>query len=94
MVKTFAVCGALCVVATGFARFHETVAQQPAPARAFATDAQRVSVRHATGDEPAVAPSSNDGDAGLQAAAAQGTDKPPVVALGVAHAGWSVLFSH
>ncbi|WP_321859692.1 hypothetical protein [Burkholderia cenocepacia] len=94
MVKTFAVCGALCVVATGFARFHETVAQQPAPARAFATDAQRVSVRHATGDEPAAAPSSNDGDAGRQAAAAQGADRPPVIALGVAHAGWSVLFSH
>ncbi|AIO27889.1 MULTISPECIES: hypothetical protein [Burkholderia] len=94
MVKTFAVCGALCLVATGFARFHETVAQQPAPARAFATNAQRVSVRHATGGEPAVAPSSNDGDAGRQAAAAQVADKPPVIALGVAHAGWSVLFSH
>ncbi|KGB92981.1 MULTISPECIES: hypothetical protein [Burkholderia] len=94
MVKTFAVCGALCVVATGFARFHETVAQQPAPARAFATDVKRVSVRHATGDETAASPSSNDGDAGRQTAAEQGADKPPAVALGVAHAGWSVLFSH
>ncbi|KVK80036.1 hypothetical protein WS90_01475 [Burkholderia cepacia] len=94
MVKTLAVCGALCFVAAAFARFHETVAQQPAPARAFAIDARRVSVRHATGDEPAVAPSSNDGGVGRQAAAAQGADKPPVTALGVAHAGWSVLFSH
>lgn len=94
MVKTFAVCGALCLVATGFAGFHETVAQQPAPARTFATDAQRVSVRHVAVDEPAMAPSANDGDAGPQSAAAQGADKPAVVALGVAHAGWSVLFSH
>ncbi|HEF5873169.1 TPA: hypothetical protein SAY52_003814 [Burkholderia cenocepacia] len=94
MVKTFAVCGALCLLAGAYTRFHETVAQQSAPAHAFATDVKRVSVRHATGDEPAVAPPSNDGDAGRGAAAAQGADKPPVVALGVAHAGWSVLFSH
>ncbi|WP_175824376.1 hypothetical protein [Burkholderia sp. BCC0419] len=94
MVKTFAVCGALCLVAAAFARFDEAVADRPAPAHAFATDAQRVSVRHAAVDEPAVAPSSNDGDAGRQTAAAQAADKPPVIALGVAHAGWSVLFSH
>ncbi|KVT14840.1 hypothetical protein WT24_07500 [Burkholderia sp. MSMB1078WGS] len=94
MVKTFAVCGTLCLAAAAFARFHETAAQQPAPARAFSTDVKRVSVRHATGDETAAAPSSNDGDAGRQTAAEQGADKPPVVALGVAHAGWSALFSH
>ncbi|WP_175976935.1 hypothetical protein [Burkholderia sp. BCC1047] len=92
MVKTLAICGVLCLAAAAFARFHE--ARQPAPAHAFATDAQRLSVRHAAFDEPAVAPSSNDGDAGRQAAAAQGADKPAVIALGVAHAGWSVLFSH
>ncbi|CAM2178919.1 hypothetical protein [Burkholderia orbicola] len=94
MVKTFAVCGALCLVAAAFARFHETVAQQPAPVHAFATDVKRVSVRHVTVDEPAVARSSNDGDAARQTGAAQAADKPPVIALGVAHAGWSVLFSH
>ncbi|WP_321932710.1 hypothetical protein [Burkholderia cenocepacia] len=94
MVKTFAVCGALCLVAAAFARFHETVAQQPAPAHAFATDVKRVSVRHTTGGEPAAAPSPKDADAGRRTAAAQVADKPPAIVLGVAHAGWSVLFSH
>ncbi|WP_175808014.1 hypothetical protein [Burkholderia cenocepacia] len=94
MVKTFAVCGALCLVAAAFARFHETVAPQPAPVHAFATDVKRVSVRHTAVDAAAVTPSSSDGDAGRQTAAAQAVDKPPVVVLGVAHAGWSVLFSH
>ncbi|AOK36998.1 hypothetical protein [Burkholderia cenocepacia] len=98
MLKTFAVCGALCLVAAALARFHETVAQQPAPAHAFATDVKRVSVRHTTGGEPAAAPSPNDADAdadaGRRTAAAQVADKPPAIVLGVAHAGWSVLFSH
>ncbi|WP_322082567.1 hypothetical protein [Burkholderia sp. BCC1972] len=94
MVKTFAVCGALCLVAAAFERFHETVADRPAPVHAFATDAQRVGVRHTTADERAVAPPSNDGDAGRQTAAARVADKTPVIALGVAHAGWSALFSH
>lgn len=96
MVKTFAVCGALCLVAAAFARFHDTAAQQPAPAHAFATDVKRVSVRHTTGGEPAAAPSPNDADvdAGRRTAATQVADKPPAIVLGVAHAGWSVLFSH
>ncbi|WP_235362757.1 hypothetical protein [Burkholderia sp. A9] len=45
-------------------------------------------------DTPGVAPSSHDGNAERQAAAAQGADKPPIAALGVAHAGWSDLFNH
>lgn len=96
MLKTFAVCGALCLVAAALARFHETVAQQPAPAHAFATDVKRVSVRHTTGGEPAAAPSPNDADvdAGRRTAAVQVADKPPAIVLGVAHAGCSVLFSH
>lgn len=94
MVKTFAVCGALCLVAAAFTRFDETVAKQPVQAHAFATDAQRVSVRHVAVDEPAVAPSSNDGDGGPRTAAEQIADKPPAIVLGVARAGWLVLFSH
>ncbi|WP_175964080.1 hypothetical protein [Burkholderia pyrrocinia] len=98
MFKTLAACAALCIAAVAFPRFHESAAGRPAPAHALATDAGRVGVRHAAvagpAAEPGVAPSSNDGNAGLQAAAAQGADKPPVVALGVANAGWSDLFNH
>ncbi|ALX14516.1 hypothetical protein P350_23545 [Burkholderia cepacia JBK9] len=94
MVKTLVVCGALCLSAAAFERFHEAVAVRPAPAHAFATDATRVAVRHATFDAPGVAPSSNDDNAARQAAVAQTANKPPVVALGVANSGWSALFSH
>ncbi|WP_322087950.1 hypothetical protein [Burkholderia sp. BCC1999] len=96
MVKTLAVCGVLCVAAAAFERFHEAVADRPAPAHAFTTDATRVAVRHATPDEPGVAPSPNDGSAERQTAAvaAQVANKPPIVALGVANSGWPALFSH
>ncbi|RKT99232.1 hypothetical protein C7H84_32445 [Burkholderia sp. Nafp2/4-1b] len=98
MVKTLAVCAALSIAAVAFPRFHEASADGNAPAHALATDAGRVDTRHATVAEPVavpgLAPSSNDGNAGLRAAAAQGADKPPIAALGVAHAGWSDLFNH
>ncbi|OXI35886.1 hypothetical protein [Burkholderia aenigmatica] len=93
MVKTLAVCGALCLAAAAVEHFHEAVADRPAPDHAFATDAGRVVVRHATFDQPGVAPSSNDGNSERQTAA-QVANKPPIVALGVANAGWSALFSH
>ncbi|KHK56062.1 hypothetical protein PI86_13065 [Burkholderia sp. A9] len=94
MVKTLAACAALCIAAVACPRFHETVADRTASAHAFATDTRRVSARNAMVDTPGVAPSSHDGNAERQAAAAQGADKPPIAALGVAHAGWSDLFNH
>ncbi|MBN3730744.1 hypothetical protein [Burkholderia sp. Tr-20390] len=96
MVKTLAVCGALCLSAAAFERIHEAVTVRPAhaPTHAFATDSTRVAVRHATFDARGVAPSSTDDSAERQAAAAQVADKPPVVALGVANSGWSALFTH
>ncbi|WP_175872495.1 hypothetical protein [Burkholderia sp. BCC0397] len=98
MVKTLAACAALCIVAVAFPRFHEASADGNAPAHAPATDAGRVDKRHATVAEPVavpgLAPSSNDGNAGWQAAAGQGTDKPSIVALDAATAGWSHLFNH
>ncbi|WP_321803037.1 hypothetical protein [Burkholderia sp. BCC1993] len=94
MVKTLAACAALCIAAVAFPRFHEATADRTASAHAFAADATRVSVRNAAAGEPGVASSSTDGNTGRQAAAARGADQPPVVALGVANAGWSNLFNH
>ncbi|WP_269501920.1 hypothetical protein [Burkholderia sp. IMCC1007] len=98
MVKTLAACAALCIAAVALARFHQAAADRPAPAHALATDAGRVGARHATVAEPdavpGLAPSSSDGNAGPQAAAAQGADKPSIVALDAATAGWSRLFNH
>ncbi|KVC24756.1 hypothetical protein [Burkholderia pseudomultivorans] len=89
MVKTLAVCAALGIAAIAVPRFSASVAGRPAPARAFATDAGRVVVHHATAAEPERAPLPNDGSAERQVA-----DTPPIVVLGVAHAGWSDLFNH
>lgn len=94
MVKTLVTGGALCLAAAVFARSHGAVADWTAPAHTIATDTKRVGVRIVTVDEPGGAPSSNDGNAGRQAAAAQVVNRPPTVALGVAQSGWSVLFSH
>lgn len=94
MVKTLAVCCALCLAAAAFARFHEAVADRPAPAHAFAADAGRVGARNATIDGRGVAPSSNDGNVGRPAPAEPGADKPSVVALDAATAGWARLFNH
>ncbi|AIO30976.1 hypothetical protein [Burkholderia pseudomultivorans] len=94
MVKTLAVCAALGIAAIAVPRFSASVAGRPAPAQAFATDAGRVVVHHATAAEAERAPLPNDGSAERQAAAAQAADTPPIVVLGVAHAGWSDLFNH
>ncbi|KVL55212.1 hypothetical protein WS99_10195 [Burkholderia territorii] len=94
MVKTLAACAALCIAAVAFPRFHESAASLTAPAPALPTDAGRVDANHAAVAEPGIAPSANDGNAALQAAAAQGAGKLPVAALGVANAGWSDLFNH
>ncbi|MGK8800676.1 hypothetical protein ACRS8P_36990 [Burkholderia cenocepacia] len=51
-------------------------------------------MHHATAAEAERAPLPNDGIAQRQAAAAQAADTPPIVVLGVAHAGWSDLFNH
>ncbi|WP_321926537.1 hypothetical protein [Burkholderia sp. BCC1998] len=94
MVKTLAACAAFCIAAVAFPRFHEAAADRNASAHAFAADARRIGVRNTAADEARVAPSSTDGNAGRQAAAARGADQPPAVALGVANAGWSNLFNH
>ncbi|MBJ9618421.1 hypothetical protein KTE49_16650 [Burkholderia multivorans] len=94
MIKTLAVCTALGIAAVALPRFHEPVASRPASAHRLAADTERVGLRHAEVAESARAPASSDADAGLQAAAAQGDDKPRVVTLGVANAGWSNLFNH
>ncbi|MBU9165490.1 hypothetical protein [Burkholderia multivorans] len=96
MIKTLAVCTALGIAAVALPRFHEPVASRPASAHRLAADTERVGLRHAEVAESAHAPASSDADAdaGLQAAAAQGDDKPRVVTLGVANAGWSNLFNH
>ncbi|WP_175922463.1 hypothetical protein [Burkholderia latens] len=98
MVKTLAACAALCIAAVALARLHDPAARRPVPAHALAADTERVAARDAAGTEPVAepraAPSSNDANAGPQTAAAQGAGKPPIVALGVANAGWSELFNH
>ncbi|MBU9661507.1 hypothetical protein KTF22_06325 [Burkholderia multivorans] len=94
MIKTLAVCTALGIAAVALPRFHEPVASPPASAHRLAADTERVGLRHAEVAESARGPASSDADAGLQAAAAQGDDKPRVVTLGVANAGWSNLFNH
>ncbi|WGY72882.1 hypothetical protein KEC55_30730 [Burkholderia cepacia] len=93
MVKTLAVCAALCIAAAAFPRFREAAAGPAATAHAFANDARRVGVRNTAVDGAGVAPSSNDGNAERQAAV-PGAGRPPIVVLGVAHAGWSDLFNH
>lgn len=94
MVKTLAVCAALCIAAVGLPRFRPADADRAASARARATGATRVGVRNAPRGEPYAAPASPDGGlAEPQAAAARDADRLPTVALGTANAGWSTLFN-
>ncbi|WP_175828898.1 hypothetical protein [Burkholderia cepacia] len=94
MVKTLAVCAAFCLAAVAFPRFHEGSVGGSTSAHTLAADSIRIRVHNATIDEPVVVPLSSDGNVERQAAALQGADKPPIVALGAANAGWSDLFNH